>query len=153
MSTTINTRPYGEIEIDERQVISFPEGILGFDYIKEFALLDSDDDKSPFMWLQATGEPELAFVVIRPEDFLEEYKLVVSQGDLEAVSEKETEKLVVLAIVTIPANPSEMTANLQGPIIINPVKKLGRQAISLSEKYHVRHQILEEMKKAEESGE
>ncbi len=141
------------MDVDEGQLIDFPEGLLGFDYVKRFALLDTDDEKSPFMWLQALDEPELAFVVIRPDDFLPEYKLLVSQGDLEAVGEKDKEKLVVLAIVTIPANPSEMTANLQGPLVINPAKKLGRQAISLSEKYHVRHRILDEMKNAQDSGE
>ena len=54
--------------------------------------------------------------------------------------------LLVLAIVTIPENPTETTANLQGRVIINTKKKLGRQAISLSDQYHVRHLILEEMK-------
>ena len=153
MSITIKSKPYGEIEIDEKQVVDFPDGLLGFDYIKKFALLDADDQKSPFKWLQAMDEPELAFVVIQPEDFMAEYKLVVSQSDLEAVEAKEKDALLVLSIVTIPENPSEMTANLQGPIIINPEIKLGRQAISLSDKYHVRHNILEEMKKAEEAGE
>lgn len=56
----------------------------------------------------------------------------------------------MFAIVTIPTNPSDMTANLQGPIIVNPDKRLGRQAISLSDRYSVRHKILEEMKKAAE---
>lgn len=153
MTITIKSKPYGEIEIDENQVIDFPDGLLGFDYIKKFALLDVDDQKSPFKWLQAMDEPVLAFVVIQPEDFMDEYKLVISQSDLEGVDTTEKEGLVVLAIVTIPENPSDMTANLQGPIIVNPEKKLGRQAISLSDKYHVRHIILEEMKKAEDAGE
>jgi len=153
LSITIKSKPYGEIEIDEKQVIDFYDGLLGFDYIKKFALIDVDEQKSPFKWLQAMDEPALAFVVIQPEDFMAEYKLVVSQSDLDAVEASEKESLVVLAIVTIPENPSDMTANLQGPIIVNPEKKLGRQAISLSDKYHVRHKILEEMKKAEDAGE
>ncbi len=153
MSITIKSKPYGEIEIDDKQVIDFSDGLLGFDYIKKFALLDVDDEKSPFKWLQAMDEPALAFVVIQPEDFMAEYKLVVSQSDLDGVEAVNKEGLVVLAIVTIPDNPSDMTANLQGPIIVNPEKKLGRQAISLSDKYHVRHKILEEMKKAEDAGE
>ncbi len=153
MSITIKSKPYGEIEIDEKQIIDFPDGLLGFDYIKKFALLDVDDKKSPFKWLQAMDEPALAFVVIRPEDFMAEYRLVVSQSDLDGVEAADKEGLVVLAIVTIPENPSDMTANLQGPLIVNPEKKLGRQAISLSDTYHVRHKILEEMKKAEDAGE
>ncbi|MFC1670955.1 flagellar assembly protein FliW, partial [Spirochaetota bacterium] len=54
-------------------------------------------------------------------------------------------------IVTIPENPKEMTANLQGPIIVNPHKRIGKQAISANEKYGVRHGILEEMNNRAES--
>lgn len=148
MGITIVTRPFGEIEIMERQLIDFPDGILGFDYVKQFALLDTQNDNSPLKWLQAIGEPELAFVIIRPSDFMGSYKLLVSSTDLDAVGTKNPEELLVFAIVTIPENPAEMTANLQGPIIINPATRLGRQAISLSDTYRVRHSILEEMKKA-----
>ncbi len=153
MKQTINSRPFGEIEIDERQIIDFPEGLLGFDYVKRFALLDAGDDKSPFKWLQAVSEPSLAFVVIRPEDFLKDFSLKVSQNDFEAVGAEDRKELLVFAIVTIPPDPSEMTANLQGPVIINAAKRLGRQAISLNEDYHVRHRILDEMKKSASAGE
>jgi flagellar assembly factor FliW len=146
----IITRPFGEIEINEQQIIDFPDGILGFDYVKRFILLDTQDEKSPLKWLQAYDEPELAFIIIRPVDFMREYELVVSMNDIEAVGADGAENLLVFAIVTIPSSPSDMTANLQGPIIINPDRRLGRQAISLSDKYGVRHKILEEMKKAAE---
>jgi flagellar assembly factor FliW len=146
----INTRPFGEIEINEQQIIDFPDGILGFDDVRKFVLLDTHDENSPLKWLQAYEEPDLAFVIIRPVDFMREYELVVSMNDIEAVGTDTAEHLIVFAIVTIPSNPSDMTANLQGPIIINPEKRLGRQAISLNDRYSVRHKILEEMKKAAE---
>jgi flagellar assembly factor FliW len=147
LSIKIKTRPYGEIEIREEQIVDFPDGVLGFDYVKKFVLLDTHDETSPLKWLQAYDEPGLAFVVIRPVDFMSEYELFVSMNDIEAVGASGAENLLVFAIVTIPANPAEMTANLQGPVIINPEKKIGRQAISLSDKYGVKHKILDEMKK------
>ena len=150
MGIKIKTRRFGEIEIKEQQIIDFPDGILGFDYVKKFVLLDTQDENSPLKWLQAYDEPELAFIIIRPVDFMREYELVVSMNDIEAVGAKDAEILLVFAIVTIPSNPSDMTANLQGPIIINPEKKSGRQAISLSDRYTVRHKILDEIKKAAE---
>ncbi len=150
MGIKIKTRPFGEIEINEHQIIDFPDGIFGFDDVRKFVLLDAHDEKSPLKWLQAYDEPDLAFVVIRPIDFMREYELVVSMSDIECVGADTAENLIVFAIVTIPSNPSDMTANLQGPIIINPEKRLGRQAISLSDRYSVRHKILEEMKKAAE---
>ncbi|OHD63664.1 MAG: hypothetical protein A2176_05905 [Spirochaetes bacterium RBG_13_51_14] len=150
MGVIIRTRPFGEIEVNEKQIINFPDGIPGFDYVRRFVLLDTHDKHSPLKWLQACDEPELAFVIIRPVDFMREYELVISMNDIEAVGADNPEHLLVFAIVTIPSNPSDMTANLQGPIIINPDARLGRQAISLSDKYSVRHKVLDEMKKAAE---
>lgn len=151
MGVRVKTRPFGEIEVDEKQIVEFPEGILGFDYVKKFVIIDSHDN-SPFKWLQAYSEPELAFVIIRPVDFLHEYELVISPGDVETVEAESEEGLLVFAIVTIPVNPKEMTANLQGPIIINPLKRIGKQAVSLSDKYRVKHRILEEMENAAKKG-
>ena len=146
MGVLVKTRPFGEIEVNEKQIVDFPDGILGFDYIKQFVILDSSD-KSPFKWLQSLSEQDLAFVIIRPIDFLIEYELAISQSDIDMVDAETPEELLVFAIVTIPPNPSDMTANLQGPIIINASKRIGRQAISLSDKYTVKHRILEEIKK------
>ena len=147
MTERLKTKPFGEIEIDERQIVDFPEGLLGFDYVKKFVVLDSRE-KSPFKWLQAYDEPGLAFVIIRPIDFMVEYDLVISSADLEDVGAKEPGELLVFAIVTIPSNDKDMTANLQGPVIINPKKRVGKQAISLSEKYRVKHRILDEIENA-----
>lgn len=151
MRLKIKTKPFGEIEIEDKQVFDFDEGILGFDFIKKFAIIDSMD-KSPFRWLQALNEPDLAFVIIQPIDFMAEYELVVSQSELEAVEAERPDELLVFAIVTIPSDPSGMTANLQGPVIINPKKRKGKQAISLSEKYRVKHKILDEIKKSASHG-
>ena len=147
MLVKITTKPFGETEVDEKQIIDFDDGILGFDYIKKFAILDSKDN-SPFKWMQALGHTELAFIIIRPGDFMADYRLVVSQSDLECVGAENPDGVLVFAIVTIPADPAAMTANLQGPIIINPKNRKGRQAISLSDGHGVRHGILDEMKKS-----
>ena len=152
MSIKVTTKPFGEIEVNELQIIDFPDGILGFDFIKKFIILDAGDPGSPFKWMQAFDEKDLAFVIIRPLDFMNEYELSISQNDLETVKAQNIDELLVFAIVTIPENPRNMTANLQGPVIINPAKRIGKQAISLSDRYTVRHNILDEMKKNNKAG-
>jgi flagellar assembly factor FliW len=143
----INSKPFGETEIDEKQIFDFEDGILGFDFVKQFAILDSADN-SPFKWMQACDAPDLAFVIIQPVDFMAQYELVIAQSDLELVGARSPEELIVFAIVTIPSEPSNMTANLQGPVILNPSRQKGRQVISLSDKYRVKHRILDEIKKS-----
>ncbi len=152
MGIKVDTKPFGEIEVSELQIIDFPEGILGFDFIKKFVILDSDEKDSPFKWMQAFDEKNLAFVIIRPEDFKADYKLKISNNDLETVKAESIDDVLDFAIVTIPDNPAEMTANLQGPLVINPVTRLGKQAISMNEKYTVRHNIMNEIKKHTGTG-
>jgi len=51
----------------------------------------------------------------------------------------------VFSIVTIPENQNRMTANLQGPLLINRKKRIGRQSISLNPEWRVRHVIVDEL--------
>lgn len=147
MSILLETKPYGKIEVEDDRIYNFKDGLFAFDELRKFALLDTDDN-SPFRWLQSMEESELAFVIIKPTDFMISYELSISSTDLEAVGAQSVEELQVYAIVTIPKNTSDMTANLQGPIIMNSKTHLGKQAISMNDRYNVRHKILDEMAKA-----
>lgn len=143
---TIQSKPYGEIEISERQVISFPVGIFGFEHLHEYALLDAG--QPPFYWLQSLDEASIAFIVINPYVFRPDYVLDIPDDDLSAIEYETEEDLLVFAIVTIPEDQSRMSANLQGPIVINRVKQLGRQAISLDQDWRTKHFIMEELSHA-----
>ncbi|MEA1911776.1 MAG: flagellar assembly protein FliW, partial [Spirochaetota bacterium] len=140
----ILTKPYGRIEVDERQKIYFPNGLLGFENLKDYLLMDAL--QQPFYWLQSLDVPELAFVMINPGIFRQNYLPEVSISELEEIGLKvaESEGSLVFAIVTIPEEHSKMTANLQGPIIINREKKIGRQCISTNNDYKTQHYVLEE---------
>lgn len=146
----LKSKAFGDVIVSEKQIFDFPEGIPGFDFIKKFVFLQ--ENNTPFMWMQAYDEPSLAFIIINPLSFLQDYKLMVSQNDMEAISAQSVDDVQVFAIVTIPENPSDMTANLQGPVILNLKNNEGMQAISLNDKYHVRHKILEEMKNNTDGG-
>lgn len=139
----IVTKAYGPLEIDERQVIRFPYGLIGFEQFKVFALLDAS--QQPFYWLQSLDVPEIAFVLINPLLFRPDYTPDVAEEDLEDLQLDSPEDLLVFSIVTIPENQNRMTANLQGPILINRKKKIGRQSISLNPNWRVKHVILDEL--------
>lgn len=140
---SVATRPFGPITVDEAQRFDFPEGIPGFNYVHSFVFLQ--EEGTPFLWMQALEEPSLAFVVIEPESFMKNYELSIAQSELEAIGVADINDIKVLLIVTIPDNPSDMTANLQGPVLLNMKNRNGRQAISQNDKYRVRHRIVDEM--------
>ena len=139
----VHTKPYGEIDVDERQKVFFPFGILGFENLKNYVLIDAK--QQPFYWLQSLDVTEIAFVLINPFIFRPDYSIDVPDEELEEIQIRSEEDILVFSIVTIPENQSNMTANLQGPIVINRKEKQGRQAISTNKKWGIRHPILEEL--------
>ena len=139
----INTKAYGPLDIDERQEIFFPRGLIGFEQFKRYALLDAA--QHPFYWLQSLDVVEIAFVLINPVVFRPDFKLDVPTEEIDDLGLEKQEDLLVFAIVTIPENQAKMTANLQGPVIINRLKKLGGQSISINPKWHLKHFIMDEL--------
>ena len=97
---TIQTKNFGEMQVSEKQKLTFPEGILGFEFIKEYYILDMEE--SPFYCLQAATEKEIAFILIQPDFFMKDYKLVISEFDLTALDIRNPEEILDFAIVTIP---------------------------------------------------
>jgi flagellar assembly factor FliW len=144
------TKPYGEIEIEDKQVITFPRGLFGFEELRRFALLDAL--QQPFYWLQSLERVEVAFVLMDPLFFRPDYTPDVDPSELEEIGIKGPDPALVFSIVTIPENSSQMTANLQGPLILNPRTHVGRQSISVNPRWGVRHVILDELARARQGA-
>jgi flagellar assembly factor FliW len=140
----INTKAGGEIEVDERQKIRFPQGILGFEDLKDYVMFDAA--QPPFYWLQSMDRVEIAFVLIDPTIFRPDYSPDVDPEELSEIGITSVADMLVLTIVTIPPDSRLMTANLQGPLVINKQTRVARQVVSPNPKWGVRHLILEEMK-------
>lgn len=139
----IQTKPFGMMDVDERQKVFFPYGILGFEDLGDYVLLDAS--QPPFYWLQSLSNHEVAFVLIDPHIFRPDYNLEIPEEDLEDLGIAKRDEMLVFAIVTIPEKQEQISANLQGPIIINKQNKLAKQCISLNSRWKVRHFILEEL--------
>ena len=140
---TTKTKPFGDIEVDDRQRLEFPHGILGFEHLRSFVLLDAA--QPPFYWLQSLEEPEVAFVLINPQFFKPDYQPDLPPEDLEEIGISSPDDQLVFTIVTIPEKQELMTANLQGPIVVNKKEKMARQAISRNPRWQVKHFVLEEL--------
>ena len=140
------TKAYGLIEVDERQKITFPQGLFGFEGFRDFVLLDAE--QQPFYWLQSMEMEQIAFVLINPFLFRSDYEVNISNEELSEIGIYSPEKALIFTIVTIPSDGGSLTANLQGPLIINRESRIGRQAILVDERWRTRHDILDEMAEA-----
>jgi len=99
-----------------------------------------DQKRAPFHLLKAK-DGALSFIILPINEFAPEYQLVPTKEEELLLSVEESDELVYFAIVTIPQDPSLMSANLQGPVLINLSKKMGFQAIRPDEE--LRYPILE----------
>jgi len=140
----VDTKAFGLVEVDEKQKVKIPLGLFGFEDFTEYVLLDAEHE--PFFWLQSTDEKEIAFVIINPFLFRKDYEANVTNEELAEIGIKSAESALVFVIVTIPQDGGNMTANLQGPIIINKESMTAMQAILSDPKWKTKHDIIAEMK-------
>ena len=147
------TRAFGEIEIDDSKVISFPSGIIGFPDLQKFVLLyDEEQGSNTIKWLQSVEEPGFAMPVINPLQVKEDYNPVVDDELLKPIGELKDDDMVVLVTMTIPHELSKMTVNLRGPIIINSETCKGCQVILDSDEYKVKYPIYDILMAQKEKG-
>jgi len=136
----IKTTRFGEIEVDQEKMICFPEGIIGFNDIKQYLLIGKKERM--VMWLQAIDRPEIAFIVVNPFLFEPDYDPKVSAQDLEFLKVEDIRDINILSIVVVPKNPADMTANLLGPLVVNTRDRVGRQVILTEGNYSVKHPVV-----------
>jgi len=144
----VATKAYGLVEINERQKLRFPSGILGFESFKDYAILDAE--RQPFFWLQSLDSEEVAFVLINPFLFRPDYEINIDNEELAPVGITDPEKALIFSIVTVPADGSPMTANLQGPLVLNRENRLGFQAVLTDSRWKTKHDISAELRAAKQ---
>jgi len=140
------TKAYGLIDVDERQKIVFPHGLFGFEDYRDYVLMDAE--RPPFYWLQSMDAEQIAFVLVNPFLFRPDYELDIDNEEMDKIGIHSPEKALIFSIVTIPSGGGPMTANLQGPLIVNRDARIGRQAILSDDRWKTKHDIMKELSTA-----
>lgn len=136
----VDTTRFGEIEVPEEDVFCFPEGVLGFNELREYALLKLEGEE-PLLWLQSTDEAEVAFVVCDPARFNSDYRVRVTKEELASIELDNVSGGRVLVILTLSPDPTLATANLQGPLVFNVRKRLAKQIVVTGEEYTTKYRV------------
>ncbi|WHH61516.1 flagellar assembly protein FliW [Petroclostridium sp. X23] len=140
----LHTKYFGTIEIDEKNIIDFPEGIPGFEQIKKFIVIHSEDETLPFSWLQGVDMPELAFVIIDPRLITPNYVIDIDDSEIEVLEIKDTAKVNIYSIVVVPEELAKMTANLKAPVLINADNNKGKQVVMEKGDYPIKYYFMEQ---------
>jgi flagellar assembly factor FliW len=139
---TVNTFRFGPLEVPEDKLITMERPILGFENFTDFCLIEIEE-LAPFMWLQSTEDENVAFMVVNPVVFFPDYRIVVNPKEIAELKVDRVEAVETYVIVTIHESNHEISANLQGPILINTETRLAKQLVLVNSEYRVDHRILE----------
>lgn len=137
---TIQTR-FGPLDFKQDDVVTFAEGLIGFYFLRRFLLL-AHNPESPFRWLQSVDEPSLAFLVVEPSNYVQDYIFDVADEVASDLRISDTQPPLVLVTASIPpGKPKEMTVNLVAPLVVNVEARRGRQVILESDAYTMKHRV------------
>jgi flagellar assembly factor FliW len=138
----IQTERFGEVSVPDDKILNFVQPVLGFEDSKQYVLLEHTPD-SPFHWLQSVQEAGLAFVITNPAFFSIPYEITLADDVLELLSIQTAEQTLIFNIVNVPAdNPTQMTANLLAPIVINQDNGQAMQVVLKDTQYAVKTPLL-----------
>ena len=148
----LETKHFSRMEIEEEKIIEFPHGLVAFEDMKRYVLIDNNDGDIPLCWLQSLDNPDLAFVVINPFYIIKDYEFEISPADKEELEIENAEDVVVFTIVVVPQEIAKMTTNLAAPLVINAKARKGKQIVLQNNKYYTRHLLLQNVSEAKTEG-
>ncbi len=118
---------FGEIEYDPKKTIHFPEGLIGFEGLRDYVVIPNQKE-GPLFWIQSVDDPDIAFVLTDPTNFFLDYKVVPDESECRKLSISSREESLTLSVVTVHRDRS-VTLNLQAPILYAPERSIGLQVI------------------------
>jgi flagellar assembly factor FliW len=124
-----NNRQFGEFEYLPEHVLTFPEGLIGFEQYQKYILIN-DEDSQPILWLVSLENDDINFPVIAPHAFLAEYDKELHKKPEETI----------LTIVSLREKMEDSTVNLRSPIIV--AKSIGRQIVLENDSYPFQYPFL-----------
>ena len=71
---TVTNSQLGNLPIDPDKITTFPEGLIGFEDLIQFAIINLPEYE-PFQWLLSIDDPDISFPIISPILVLEDYEL------------------------------------------------------------------------------
>lgn len=134
----IETRDFGILELDEKEIVNFVSPIYGFEQLTRYALLRDDEMTGGMLWLQSIEDPAVCFILLDTEEIGLSYHPELPEEAYAMVKGAEGLGIRVIAVVT--EDFYQTTVNLKSPVLINPENKLAAQII-LDADYPIRMRL------------
>jgi flagellar assembly factor FliW len=123
----IDTQRFGTLHLNEDQLFLFPQGLIGMETLRHWALLP-DSDNASVAWLQSATRGDRALALISPRAFFDGYRVHVSRRELACLHLKPGAELYVMTVIA--GHVGKLTTNLRSPLLLNLGRRLGCQVIT-----------------------
>lgn len=131
----IKTDRFGELQINESEIIHFPMGIPGIPFDR-FIVRDCLD---PIKWLIAVDDPDAAMLIVSPFKYFPTYGFELSD-EIVSILGAESEEELEVYVALLKYNDG-VAANLKSPFVINKNKRIGVQILLEDERYSFKEPI------------
>ena len=137
----IQTDRFGSVEVDAKDVIRFPRGIIGFADEREFVLIRTTNAQA-VGWLQSVTNPGMALPVVSAHVLAPPYPDVDIESYAQSAGIGTTlDELAVLVVLNAqPGVPA--TVNLVAPIVVNATTRVGAQILLDGTRFSTREMFI-----------
>jgi flagellar assembly factor FliW len=133
----IKSPRFGTLMVDPSHVIEFPQGLVGLEHCRRFALFHPERKQAGHFLLQSLDDPALAFHISDPEQLGFAYQIVLADEEAADLAIRGAERNVAksaarlaVAVILSKESPGQpVRANLNGPLVINLDTRRGLQHV------------------------
>jgi flagellar assembly factor FliW len=131
------------------ETIIFPAGLVGCETWKNFILVRDDAAEVPIAQLQSLDDAHVSLIVTSPYCIDPEYRPELNEHDRAELQLDETVQPEVFCTLTVQSD-GWLTANLLGPLVLNPTNRRAKQIVLTESRYSTRAPVTQ-LRRAEEA--
>ncbi len=135
-----------ENSYDKDGLITFDEGIFGFEDKKEFLPLMIDESEEDFIYLLSVEDENISFVLVNPFSIMPGYDPVLAEADYKNLKTEDDADLSFYCICVMSEDAASSTVNLKCPIVVNAKTRKAVQVILQTDSYKFKHLFSELVK-------
>lgn len=139
----LQTKYFGKIDYESQEILTFPNGLFGFETETAFLLLPFEGSSGTLLCFQSVATPSLAFIAMNPFSLNPSYAPVLQKEELQRMGVSKSEDLCYYVLCVVKEPIGESTVNFRCPIAVNPDTRQAVQVILESRDYQMRHRLSE----------